>query len=207
MFIYNDQYHYFESSLLKDLGVNSGFGTKKTPPIEDFVKAGRFVSMLQVHSIIVENIETEPSERITRIDSIDGLATQLSKVALLLKTADCVPVLYYDPIEKVIAATHQGWRGTLHNMAHVAIQKLVSCGCQVENIRVALGPAIGDCCNRLYDQRYQDFKTAYPDWFNHFIRVEGDDTYLSLPRLNVLQLKAEGISEDHIDIDLSLIHI
>ena len=45
------------------------------------------------------------------------------------------------------------------------------------------------------------FKTAYPDWFNHFIRVEGDDTYLSLPRLNVLQLKAEGISEDHIDID------
>ncbi len=201
MFTINAQFNYLESSIMADLGVQSGFGTKKTLPIEAVINAQNYVSMLQVHSTKIERVETPPAEKSSRIDNIDGMITSLPYVALLLKTADCVPALYYDPIAQMIAVTHQGWRGTLANMAHVAIDKLVSYGCKVDNIRVALGPALQDCCNRLYDQRYQDFKQSFSEWFTDFTRVEGDDTFMSLSQLNVKQYVAVGIKRHHIDVD------
>ncbi|MBP9797539.1 polyphenol oxidase family protein [Candidatus Woesebacteria bacterium] len=202
MFILNDQHQYFESSLLKDLGVISGFGTKKTPPIEEIIEANNYISMLQVHSATIEVIKNAPQEKMTRIDNLDGMITDLSDVVLLLKTADCVPAVYFDPVAQITAVTHQGWRGTIANMAKVAVEKLVSCGCQVDNIRVALGPSLQDCCNRLYDQRYEDFKSTYTKWFDDFTQIDGDNTYISLPRLNALQYQAEGIKEEHIDMDI-----
>lgn len=201
MFIYNDQNHVFESSVLKDLGVISGFGTKKTPPIEEILPAKHYISMLQIHSTSIELVNEPPQEKITRIDNIDGMISHLSSCALLLKTADCVPVVYYDPHAGILAVTHQGWRGTMANMANVAIEKLVSCGCQVDTLRIALGPSLQDCCNRLYDQRYDDFKNRYSDLFKEFTRVEGDNTYISLSRLNMLQYLAAGIPIDHIDVN------
>lgn len=201
MFIFNDQYHFFESSLLKDLGVTSGFGTKKTPPIQQIIKADTYISMKQIHSTTVTVLEESPTEQISQIDATDGMITDIPHCALLLKTADCVPALYYDPVDKRIAVTHQGWRGTLANMAHVAIEKLVSCGSHVDNIHIALGPSLQDCCNKIYDQRYEDFMNTYPKWFNDFTSIKGTDTYVSLSRLNMLQYEAEGIHKDHIDID------
>lgn len=201
MFIYNDTYQCFESSLLKDLGVTSGFGTKKTPPIEEIIDARNYISMLQIHSTKVELIEKAPTERISQEDNIDGMITDVSELVLLLKTADCVPALYYDPVAHIIAVTHQGWRGTISNMAKVAIEKLVSCGCHVDNIRVALGPSLQDCCNRLYDQRLEDFKAGFPEWYAEFTREEDENIYMSLPRLNAMQYQAEGINIDHIDVD------
>lgn len=201
MFIYNTQYNYFESSLLKDQGITSGFGTKKTPPIEKIIDAKRYISMNQIHSTTVQIVKVLPDENISMIESTDGMITDLSEVALLLKTADCVPALYYDPIKKVIAVTHQGWRGTIANMAKVAIDTLVSTGCHVENIHIALGPSLQDCCNRLFDQRYTDFKNTYPDWFSDFTRSDSEETYMSLSQLNKLQYHAEGIRTDHIDIN------
>lgn len=77
----------------------------------------------------------------------DGQITDRAGVALVVFSADCTPVLLYDPVRKAIGAVHAGWRGTAQGIAARAVEAMVrEYGCRPENIRAAIGPCIGKCC-------------------------------------------------------------
>src|SRR3990167_10595132 len=113
--------------------------------------------MKQVHGndvLCVENVSD--LEKYRQYPS-DIVLTSLPNIALTISTADCVPLLFCDPIKKVIAAAHAGWRGTAKNVAKttvLALQKKF--GCVSQNVVVAIGPSIQDCCyevdQTVYDQ-------------------------------------------------------
>lgn len=128
--------------------------------------------------------------------SADSVLTKLSQTALVISTADCVPLLFCDPTKKVIAAAHAGWRGTAKNVAQTTVQALQEqFHCEPKNIVVAIGPAIQECCyevdRNVYDQISQkDFFKPIPHKANHWM--------LSLPHVNLHQLMTAGVSKDHI---------
>jgi YfiH family protein len=72
----------------------------------------------------------------------DGLLTDGAEQAIWVCTADCVPALVGDVATGQVAAVHAGWRGTALKILPEAIARLQSQGSQLENLRVALGPAI-----------------------------------------------------------------
>ena len=72
----------------------------------------------------------------------DGLVTEQELEAVWVCTADCVPVLIADDRTGLVAAVHAGWRGTAAKILPEAIAQLVAVGSQLENLRIALGPAI-----------------------------------------------------------------
>jgi polyphenol oxidase len=72
----------------------------------------------------------------------DGLVAQQEFEAIWVCTADCVPVLIADDRTGLTAAVHAGWRGTAAKILPEAIDQLVAQGSQVENLRIAMGPAI-----------------------------------------------------------------
>lgn len=77
----------------------------------------------------------------------DGLVTDMPGLCLTVFSADCVPVLLYDPVRRCIAAVHSGWRGTAMSIAVRAVEKMVnSYGCDPGTILCAIGPAISKCC-------------------------------------------------------------
>jgi len=77
----------------------------------------------------------------------DGLITNSPGVALMVYTADCVPVILHDPVKNVIGAVHAGWRGTASNIAGEAIKKMKDVfDCNCGDIRAAIGPCISKCC-------------------------------------------------------------
>lgn len=76
----------------------------------------------------------------------DGLVTKVQGLPLLAFTADCVPVLLHDPIVRVAAAVHCGWRSSVLDILGAAVEKMVSLGTDPRDIRAAVGPAIGLCC-------------------------------------------------------------
>ena len=77
----------------------------------------------------------------------DGLVTNTPGVALMVFTADCVPILLYDPVKKAASAVHAGWRGTVADIAGTAIRKMTNqYGCSPTDINVAIGPCISKCC-------------------------------------------------------------
>ena len=73
----------------------------------------------------------------------DGLVTATRGIALGILTADCGPVLFADPIAKVIGAAHAGWRGALSGILENTVRKMCQCGASPSNIIAGLGPMIG----------------------------------------------------------------
>lgn len=76
----------------------------------------------------------------------DGLVTNEPGIALVIFTADCVPVLLSDPDSSVIGAVHCGWRSSCADILGNAIGKMTELGAAAKNIRAAIGPAIDSCC-------------------------------------------------------------
>lgn len=80
------------------------------------------------------------------MQEVDGYVTAEENVPLGIFTADCVPILMEDFEGGIVAAVHSGWRSTVSDIAGEAIKKMTSQGAKLENICVAIGPAIDQCC-------------------------------------------------------------
>lgn len=81
------------------------------------------------------------------IPETDALITNLPDVCLMVQVADCVPILLYDPIKRVIAAVHAGWRGTVANIAGKTVEAMRRAfGSSPSDILASIGPSIGACC-------------------------------------------------------------
>ena len=132
----------------------------------------------------------------------DGLYTDVSGVALGVKTADCVPILLYAPDVPAVAAVHAGWRGTVAGIAAVGCEKLCSLGARVENIVAAIGPAICYDCytvgTDLFDTAAECLGTKLAREFIH----EGADKRLraDLKGLNCRLMCEFGLRYENIDV-------
>jgi len=113
------------------------------------------VCSAQVHGINIRCVSQEDRGRLFLPAShplfspyqADGLITNTRGVALMVYTADCVPILLYDPLKKAAGAVHAGWRGTAAGIAGIAVQKMVDeYGCSPSDIKAAIGPCISKCC-------------------------------------------------------------
>lgn len=129
----------------------------------------------------------------------DGLITDKPGVALLVKYADCTPIVLYDPEKKVLVALHSGWRGTVQRISQKAITKMErEFGCNKEDILAYLGPSI-DLDN--YEVGLEVYE-AFADFRNRdsFFVPQGDKFHLSMTDANLSLLRESGIKEDHIEV-------
>lgn len=75
---------------------------------------------------------------------VDGVLTDNSNVTLFMRFADCVPILLYDPGQKVVGLVHAGWKGTVQKTCQAAVQKMQKCyRSKPQDILAAIGPSIG----------------------------------------------------------------
>lgn len=80
------------------------------------------------------------------LNDVDGLITNKINIALTSKNADCILFLFYDPVKKVIANVHSGWRGTFKKIAEKTIVKMISnYSCKPEDIICCICPSIREC--------------------------------------------------------------
>ena len=78
---------------------------------------------------------------------IDGLMTDVPGAMLVTSYADCVPLLFVDPVRRVIASSHAGWRGTVAGMGRRTVEAMVEAyGCDPKDLIVAIGPSICQDC-------------------------------------------------------------
>lgn len=88
----------------------------------------------------------------------DGLITDKDGVALVIKYADCTPVIIFDPVKRVHASLHSGWRGTVANISLVALDKLVhEFGSQLSDLVIYLGPSIDQANYEVGREVYEAF--------------------------------------------------
>lgn len=132
---------------------------------------------------------------------VDGLITDRAGVALVTQYADCTPLLFCDPVKRVIATSHAGWRGTVKEIGAVTVEKMVNdYGCKAENIIAGIGPCIGQCCYEVDDPVIDGFRMlSYIDISDIAIKKDNGRYMLDLVKANKLILLHSGIKPDNID--------
>jgi YfiH family protein len=112
-----------------------------------------------------------------------------------IQTADCLPILFADPMRRLVAAAHAGWRGTALQIGVTAIDWLVARGSRVEDLRVALGPCIGACCYEVGDELRAQFAAEDQPFF---VVAGGPQPHLDVRGINERQLLARGVRQANI---------
>ena len=129
----------------------------------------------------------------------DALVTDDPDVALAVFTADCTPILFYDPVTGAVGAAHAGWRGTASGIAaRVAEGMAKNFGTDPQDLRCAIGPNIGFCHFETDADVPNAMTAAFGEEVSPFIRKQGDKYFLDLKQINALVLRRAGVT--HIDI-------
>ena len=166
------------------------------------IAAGRFVYLEQVHGLRVERAGEEdagdgPEGRGFSFAATDGAFTTETGLALGVLTADCVPLALAAPQRGVVAMLHAGWRGTIGDIAAVALRRLAEVlGLHPGKVRAVMGPAIGPCCYRVDEGRARLFVERYGEESGVVSRKGG--YRLDLLQANRMNLLAAGVREDNI---------
>ncbi len=142
---------------------------------------------------------TDPESR-----EYDGYVTDVPGIALLVRAADCVPILFSGVKSDgtpVIGAAHAGWKGTILGIAPETAERMCSIGALRESIRIAVGPSIGDCCFEVRE----DFITSVTeirgsDFAGRHIAERDGKYYASLRSMNTELLSEWGIAAEAVDI-------
>ena len=152
----------------------------------DQVATPRQVHGSRIAAVTVENAGTE-------LPNTDGLATNIPGVVLLLRFADCQPILLYDPDNHALGLIHAGWRGVAQAIARQAVERMQQAfGSQPQRLIAGLGPAIGPCCYTVGQNVASAMSYALPDW-HHAVVQEGDSWLLDLSAANAQHLEAAGV--------------
>lgn len=135
----------------------------------------------------------------------DALITNDPGVALAVFTADCTPILLYDPVTGAVGAVHAGWRGTAAGIAgKAALAMAETYGCDTAGIRAAIGPNIGFCCFETDADVPEAMTDAYGAEAEKWIRAAGDKYYVNLKEINALSLKKAGVRRIEISEDCTV---
>ncbi len=164
----------------------------------------QLVASEQVHGRKVHIVRKEDMGRgsitlDTAIPGVDGLMTNVPGIMLSSYYADCVPLFFLDPIKKVIALAHAGWKGTLQKIADITLNRMKQeFSSDPASCLAAIGPAIGPCCFRVDRAVLEKFVQSFDD-LDHFCFPEDEEKwFIDLPGLNEQQLIRSGILEEHI---------
>lgn len=141
-------------------------------------------------------------EQSALLHGIDALITDQPDVCIGVTTADCVPVLVFDPVLKVFAAIHAGWKGTVRKLVAKAVFKMAEMyGCRYENLTVGIGPFISREYFEVGDEVVAAFSEAGFDM--DIIRSFNGKTsksHLDLGKANKQLLIELGVGSENIEM-------
>lgn len=174
------------------------------------IKLNKMVKPNQAHTDkiqIVEKhiLENEADFNLEVYDKTDGLITNKKDIALATTNADCILLLFFDPVNKVIANVHSGWRGTIQRISVKTVQKMVNkFNCKPENIICCICPSIRKChfevendVKEIFEKEFKDLKIEQN---NDIMEKQKDkekwniDTVL----INKILLKQERLKQENI---------
>lgn len=139
-------------------------------------------------------------EQEERLYGIDAVITNFSEYCIGVSTADCVPVLLFDSVERVVAAVHAGWRGTVARIVEKTIHAMSQrYGTALCNVGAVIAPSISLAAFEVGDEVYDTFNSANFS-MEHIARRFGEKWHIDLWEANRLQLLDCGVEEQKISV-------
>ncbi len=130
----------------------------------------------------------------------DAMITDAKGVVLAVFSADCIPILLYDPVRGVVGAVHAGWRGTALGIAEKTVLAMrETFGCNPADLLAAVGPGISRCCFETGDDVPAAMVSALGDEADPFLIREGGKWRVDLKGLNACFLRRTGIPAERVE--------
>lgn len=162
----------------------------------------------QAHTKNIKKVDEKinkdkPDFSLQEYDNIDGTITNKKEIILATTNADCILLLFFDPVKKVIANVHSGWKGTLQRISVEAVRKMQKeYGSNPQNIICCICPSIRKCHFKVH----ADVQELYHNEFKKLKEI--DDLIVSIPgedrwaidtvEINKIILKEAGLKDDNI---------
>lgn len=170
---------------------------------EDYKK---IVKATQKHTNNVQVVENKinidmPDINCKEYDGVDGLVTNKKGIILATTSADCISLLLYDPVKKVIGDVHSGWQGTLKRISIKAVEKMVEeYGSKYEDIICCICPSIRKChfevkedVEKLFEEEFKDL-----DLEKIIDKKSNGSSYIDTVLINKMILERKGIKAENI---------
>jgi YfiH family protein len=123
----------------------------------------------------------------------DAIVTDIPGKFLVIQVADCQSVLIYDPVQKVAANVHSGWRGSINNIIGSTLKVMEnSFGCRSRDIVAGIGPSLGPCC-----AEFVNYKNEIPE---SFWKYKNDNNYFDFWSISRDQLCEAGVLLENVDL-------
>lgn len=178
--------------------IYSGF--RKELAISCELDADQFVFPRQTHS---DRVVIVTSENVTdTIDDTDALITNERGLFICVQTADCVPILLFDPVKKVVAAIHAGWKGTISKIAKKTISQMTErFGCNPADIVAGIGPSIHIHAYEVGPEVVQAVEASFSN-YPALLKPSMNEgrAYFDLWEANQTVLMESGIPEENIEL-------
>ena len=190
---------------LQSLNIGTSRGDAPENVLENYRRLGsslgfdihNLVLSRQTHSDIV-HVVTEKDRGAglfaPPLPDCDALITNTPGIALVVFTADCTPILFWDTQTGAVGAAHAGWRGTASGIAARVVEAMGrEYGSKPENIRAAIGPNIGYCHFETDEDVPQAMRAAFGPEAEAWITSNGEKYFLDLKAINRLVLNRAGV--------------
>ena len=194
---------------LASLNVGYGLGDEKENVDENRKRIAnelgfdisKAVSAKQIHSAVVHTVTKDDFG--ASLLECDGFVTDIPGTALMIKTADCTPILFSDIQNRVIGAVHAGWRGTVSKIAEECVERMCELGAKRSSIRAAIGPCIHQCCYEVDLPFYNEIRSRLgEDICDEYVKKDasGDRFHADIAGMNREILILSGIPKENIFI-------
>ncbi|MDD3628159.1 MAG: peptidoglycan editing factor PgeF [Candidatus Humimicrobiaceae bacterium] len=210
VFCFTNRYGGYSKGRFKSLNVDYYTGDSKTNVKKNRKKILEklnlenlefIYSARQIHGNSILNINKYNNYIKLDTDNIpvecDCIVTDLKNTPIMVMGADCNLILIADIEKKTVAAVHAGWKGTLKEItAKTILYMRKEFKSKTENIVVAFGPGIRRCCYKVTSVILEEFTGRFG--CGNFFSIKGDNIFLDLIDINLMQLHEAGISKENI---------
>lgn len=196
-------------------GLNLGMHRGDAPGqvLENYRILGEVIGFRPEQTVFSRQTHSDVVERVGRADCgrgllrevehpCDALITNEPGVALTVFSADCTPILLYDPVQRAIGAVHSGWRGTAAGIVARTVEAMVTAfGSVPSELCAAIGPCIGACCFETDADVPEALRRTLGEQADAAIRCTGSKYHVDLKALNALWLHRAGVCQVDVSTD------
>ena len=149
----------------------------------------------QVHSAKVE-IVTGPDNNKSGLPQADAMITNIPGILLLMRFADCVPILFYDPVNKAAGIAHAGWQGTVKEVAFAVVNEMKKqYGTNPSDLIAGIGPSIGPDHYQIGIDVIDAVKDTYGNNWDQVLTPGPDEVKFNLWKANEITLRKAGVND------------
>ena len=175
-----------------------GVVTKSLQKIKKLLDIDQIALLQQIHSTQgIEILEQDDQKYLFSVQA-DYLFTQRKKYGIGVVSADCLPIVLYDPITSSSAIIHAGWKGLCAGIFEIAIQDMINkIGIKPKNLSIYVGPGARSCCYEVADDFIDNF-VQYQNHFNSFFIQKNEKIYCDSGLFIDVLARNLGIKQENI---------